>query len=224
MSHTYAIGDIHGRLDLLDAALARLSTMRPGRVVFLGDYIDRGPDSRGVVERLMAGPSPGWEWICLQGNHERSMVEAMSTRRQHLVQEWLQLNGGGQTLLSYGHTAAGRLDLSIVPQAHLDWAASLPLYFHDSHRLYVHAGVDPDLPLAEQDPSVLQHKVHDEIDSGGYRGLHVVHGHRVGAAVLYTHRTNLDTKAWRSGQLLVGAFDDAPGGPADVIEITPTAR
>lgn len=218
MSITYAIGDIHGRLDLLEAAVSRLSSMPRGRVVFLGDYIDRGPDSRGVVERLIAGPPPGWEWVCLQGNHERAMAIALQGREMPRIRYWLE-EGGGQTLLSYGHPAQGRLDLSLIPQAHIEWAAALPLYLEDRHRLFVHAGVDPSVQLLQQHYRVLQRKVYEEGDRGGYRGLHLVHGHRAGLLVEYGQRTNLDTSAWKNDLLRIAKFDDAvAGGPVDVIE------
>src|SRR5689334_10293139 len=104
---TYAIGDIHGCHDLLTRLLGRIhrDAERRGeaaRIVFLGDYIDRGPDSRGVIATLMAGPQrPGDEWICLLGNHEDVMLEAPASPELNAI--WLR-EGGNTTLASFGGT------------------------------------------------------------------------------------------------------------------------
>ena len=85
---TYAIGDIHGRRDLLDALLEKIESdaearRRPAKIVFCGDYVDRGPDSRTVIERLIAGPRrPGDEFLCLAGNHDLLFVRAVTTDQQ----------------------------------------------------------------------------------------------------------------------------------------------
>jgi serine/threonine protein phosphatase 1 len=74
LTKTYVIADLHGRYDLLNLALTRIEASAPGTVVFLGDYIDRGPASRQIIERLIAGPSVGWNWVTLKGNHEELLV------------------------------------------------------------------------------------------------------------------------------------------------------
>src|SRR4051794_19371788 len=100
MSFTFAIGDIHGCHEQLLQMLETLEAFYSGgRIVFLGDYIDRGPDSRSVVERVMAGPTkPDWEWIALKGNHEAMMVAAVGAGDH--VAGWLE-NGGVETIESY---------------------------------------------------------------------------------------------------------------------------
>lgn len=219
MNQTFVVADLHGRFDLLEAALARIAERSPdgGTVIFTGDYVDRGPDSRQVIERLMAGPQPGWTWITLKGNHEEMMVRSQFRRadEQHIRDDerWLA-NGGTATLDSYDGT---------IPQSHLEWARDLPSIHRDTYRIYVHAGVDPSLPLAEQDDSILLWMRYPVGANVQYPGLHTVHGHTPNAEgpELYAGRTNLDTLAVRTGRLVVGVFDDdKPGGPVDLIEVT----
>jgi serine/threonine protein phosphatase 1 len=217
----YAIGDIHGRLDLFEAALAAIAAHDPGatrQVVCLGDYVDRGPGGAGLVARLIALSGPGF--VCLKGNHEVLMLEALRGRRDGL-DRWLA-NGGEATLESYG-------GLHSVPEAHLDWLDALPLIFSDPHRHYVHAGLEPGLPIEAQDAAALLW-IRDRFLMAGPDELprHVVHGHTPrwrgkpdrAQPELLPHRTNLDTGAWMTGVLSVGVFDpDIPGGPLEVLAI-----
>lgn len=225
MSLTYAIADLHGRYDLLDRALpAILQHSNSGTIITLGDYVDRGPDSRLVIQRLMdMSECPDWKLICLQGNHEDIMLK---TCRKPLSPDWWIDNGGGYTLVSYGHPRQGVVDLSVVPKEHLDWIDKLPLMHVDQHRVYVHAGVDPNMPLDRQGKDVLQWKLYNHNTDVGHRShknhRHVVHGHHQheNGPKLYKNRTNLDTEAWYTGRLVVGVFDDdKPGGPVDLIEV-----
>lgn len=215
MGLTFAVPDIHGRLGLLEQALATIAGMASrGTVVFLGDYVDRGPDTRRVVERLMAGPGEGWRWITLEGNHENHMVRAI---REHTPVTWLEKNGGGATLLSYGHARSGRLDYDIVPPKHLDWLASLPLLHEDRFRLYVHAGIDPSLPLDRQDGRVVRTTRYPDGDIDGYPGRHLVHGHSRAGFVTRGNRTALDLYHRDRHAMALAVFDDdRPGGPIEV--------
>lgn len=221
MSRTYVIADLHGRFDLLEAALVRLAEREPAgaTLVFTGDYVDRGAQSRQIIERLMAGPPQGWSWVCLKGNHEAMMVE---TLRKPLHPEWWVRNGGGATLISYGHAEHGVYDPSVVPDAHLDWLDALPIMHVDLHRVYVHAGVVADKPLHEQSADVVTWMRYADDNEGGHGDFHVVHGHEQFAdgPKFWSGRTDLDTFAWATGRLVVGVFDDeTPGGPVDLIEI-----
>jgi len=215
MGITFVVPDIHGRMGLLEQALTMIGGMeRSGTVVFLGDYVDRGPHSRQVVERLIAGPPEGWRWICLQGNHEAMMLGAM---REHRPVAWLENNGGGATLLSYGHPRQGRLDYDIVPGEHLDWMSSLPLLHADRHRVYVHAGLDPARSLEDQDGRVCRGMQHADDDTGGYPGLHLVHGHRPASFLTRGNRTALDLYHVDPGAMAVAIFDDdRPGCPVEL--------
>jgi serine/threonine protein phosphatase 1 len=175
-SKTYVIADLHGRFDLLEMALAKIEANEPGTVVFVGDYVDRGPQSHQVIVRLIAGPTiPRWKWICLKGNHEDMMRQAFGKSAKL---EWWLGNGGGATLLSYGRRADQFADPSIIPQGHIDWIKGLPLYHVDNHRLYVHAGVDPGLSLEDQTEHTLIWKRYSACDTGGFGALHLIHGPR----------------------------------------------
>ena len=218
-SKTYVIPDLHGRFDLLELALAKIEADKPGTVVFTGDYVDRGPQSRQVIERLIAGSAiPGWKWVCLKGNHEDMMRQAFSKSAKL---DWWLGNGGGATLLSYGQRVDQVADPSIIPQEHIDWIKGLPLYHVDNHRLYVHAGVDPDLSPDGQTEHTLTWKRYSAGDAGGFGPLHIVHGHDPfeDGPKLFAGRTDLGTGAFYTGRLVAGVFDDEiPGGPIDLIE------
>ena len=217
-AQTYAIPDLHGRLDLLEEALAAVTRHAggPARLVFLGDYVDRGPQSREVVDRLLAGPSDGSSWTCLAGNHEALMVAALAQKRD--VQPWLE-TGGETTLSSYERLGRGWRDRLV---AHGRWLAALPLLRVDRHRVYVHAGIDPAVPLDRQSRDTLLWVRYGLLQDVTLPGRHVVHGHVPvdDGPVILPGRTDLDTRAWRTGRLVVGVFDDATPGPAsDYLEI-----
>ena len=222
MSKTYAIADLHGRFDLLEMALARVTERAepPATLITLGDYVDRGPDSRQIIERLMAGlERDGWRLICLKGNHEDIMWQ--TCRRLPDVDWWLT-NGGGATLISYGQHKGDQADVAVVPAAHLDWIEQLPLMHVDMHRVFVHAGIDPSCSLDQQDAEDVIWKIYRDDDDGGHGQRHVVHGHHQHAhgPVFKEKRTNLDTFAWYTGRLAIGVFDDdTPGGPIEVLEV-----
>jgi serine/threonine protein phosphatase 1 len=216
MSFTYVIGDIHGLDDLLGAALGEINARARGAaavIIALGDYVDKGPQSRQVIERLLPGIGGGWKFIALKGNHDAMMVEAV--RDPSKLAAWLE-KGGDAALASYGG------DPAAVPQAHIGWLDRLPLTHVDAHRLYVHAGVEPGVPLDRQSETTLLWKRYPKGNPDGFGERHVVHGHDNDpeGPLLYPGRTNLDTAAWRTGRLTVGVFDDdRPGGPVDLIEV-----
>lgn len=215
---TYAVPDIHGRFDLLEAALDWIHADSPagGRVVFLGDYIDRGPQSREVIERLMAGPYvEGWEWVCLKGNHEDMMVEAI--RHPMDADGWL-INGGTQTLASY----AMQSSTGAMSAAHVDWCDKRPLIFDDGKRVFVHAAINPNRSVQDQSELILLWHRFDRNENVTFPGRHVVHGHTPyrDGPVLLPGRTNLDTYAVGTGRLIVAKFlPEVDGGPVLIHEI-----
>jgi serine/threonine protein phosphatase 1 len=205
VSRHYAIGDVHGRFDLLTLALDEIGDLeaQDARLVMLGDYVDRGPQSREVVAELMRR-SAGGRVVCLRGNHEEMMVANLDA--PDAESPWL-LNGGAATLASYG----GR-----VPPEHLAWLRSLPIRYESEHQFFVHAGVRPGVPLTEQRPEEMVWIRRLFLDSDADFGKHVVHGHTPAQAPeLKANRSNLDTGAFQSGTLTVGVFD-GPGGPVEV--------
>jgi serine/threonine protein phosphatase 1 len=216
MSLTYVIPDLHGRDDLLGEALAEISAHARGNagvIVTIGDYVDKGPQSKEVIDRLLSGMAEGWRLVALKGNHDAMMVEALQDPTK--MDSW-RGKGGDAALASYGG------DPAAVPHAHIAWLDQLRLMHLDAHRLYVHAGVDPDLPLDRQSEATLLCKRYPKGFSGGYGERHVVHGHDndPDGPLLFEGRTNLDTAAWRTGRLTVGVFDDdKAGGPVDFIVV-----
>lgn len=220
MPFTYVIPDLHGRRDLLDAALAEIfARAGGGTIVALGDYVDKGPDSRGVIARMREGVAPPWRLIALKGNHDAMMVAAL--RGDPGAMEFWLARGGDAALASYGGDAAG------VPAGDVAWLDACVLMHVDTHRIYVHAGVDPALALGAQDETTLTTKRYVDDAAAGFGGRFVVHGHdnKPEGPILRAGRINLDTAAWKTGRIVIGVFDDTvAGGPAELIEVIGAAR
>lgn len=220
---TYAIGDVHGCAWLLSRLLEAIEAHRadrPRRLVFLGDYVDRGPDSAGVVVRLreLQAREPE-DVVCLAGNHEDMMVGAGRDRTAWWHWMW---NGGKETLDSYG---VG--DIDDVPAEDRAWLAALPTLHEDGRRIYVHAGLRPGLaPRASARKDRLW--IREDFLNADYDfGKHVVHGHtpqRSGTPDLRPLRTNLDTAAVFGGALTAGVFTQERAGPVAYIRATPDGR
>jgi serine/threonine protein phosphatase 1 len=226
---TYAVGDVHGRLDLLRRAVDAISDHvgdRTFRVVFLGDYVDRGPESRGVVEFLI-DLQRRWPVTCLKGNHEELMLQAVTEPGDRRLERWLEY-GGEQTLASYGLGREG--DLGRIPSEHLRWMTGLPRTTGDRHRIYVHAGLMPGLPSHRQkDETCLWIRERFLQARAGEFEAHVVHGHTPvwegkpdpAEPELLEHRTNIDTGAFATGVLCIAVFDaETPGGPIELLKVT----
>jgi serine/threonine protein phosphatase 1 len=215
----YVVGDIHGRLDLLEEILQRIAD-DAGRytgdversLIFLGDYIDRGPDSRGVVDRLIQGPPKGFECVHLMGNHEEALLQFVNGASNGL--EWLSF-GGLETLLSYGVTlqklprdAQAQADLrealkAAIPASHLDFFRRCSLHHMVGDYVFVHAGVRPGVALDRQLPTDLlwirNEFLRVRVPLPGHI---VVHGHTIVELPQdLTYRINLDTGAFASGCL-----------------------
>lgn len=148
--HILAVADLHGRHDLLKALLLKLVPSLPpsARLVFLGDYIDRGPDSAQVTTELIRLRRRRPETVFLMGNHEQMLLDAVSRRR---LAPFLA-NGGGATLASYG---VDRRAIGSIPSEHLEFFRSLGLFHVWRDYTFVHAGLRPGRSLEEQDPGDL---------------------------------------------------------------------
>jgi serine/threonine protein phosphatase 1 len=202
---TYAIGDIHGSLAKLRRLVARCEREADGgpmRFVFIGDYIDRGPDSRGVIDYVIDLQSRlGTNAICLKGNHEALALAAVDSSDHE--DQWL-FNGGDTTLESY-HAETAR-DL---PEELVAWLSSLQLAYDDGQRLFVHAGVNPARALDAQDEhDLLWIREPFLVDARDYGRL-IVHGHtptRNGRPDLQPNRLNIDTGAVFGGPLTAAIF------------------
>ena len=146
-ARTFVVGDIHGQLDKLDALLPKLfKRIRPGdTLVFVGDYVDRGPESRGVVDRVIELQEGGWPGpvVTLMGNHEWMLLDFIAEEKKLHPSIWIQ-NGGMKTIESYadGHTPPEWWD-EFVPERHKQFYTSLRLWHRDSRGIYVHAGLRP---------------------------------------------------------------------------------
>ena len=223
MSLTYAIPDIHGRIDLLELAIDKIVEHSAGEratIVTLGDYVDHGPSSRQVIERLRAWRSDKLTVVNLKGNHEEMMWEACNNPAK--LSWWIMNGGGDQTLASYGQSAQEKFDPRIVPPAHLEWLAALALMHVDQHRIFVHSAVDPKIPLDQQSEQTLLWKLYPKGFNLGHGDRHVVHGHDANpkAPIVTGGKTNLDGMAWKTGRLVIGIFEDSrPGGASGYLEI-----
>jgi serine/threonine protein phosphatase 1 len=140
---TIAIGDIHGCATALESLLAAIDPQPADTIITLGDYVDRGPDSRGVIDRLIALASQ-CRLVTLLGNHDLAMLEVLQGRGD--LRAWLGMMGGAATLDSYGYL--GQPDA--VPPEHLEFLRICPLWFETQTHFFVHASYRPDLPLARQ--------------------------------------------------------------------------
>jgi serine/threonine protein phosphatase 1 len=213
----YAIGDIHGRLDLLDTLLADIAmdNLARGngietRYIFLGDLIDRGPESRGVVDRLLAFSRSGANVRFLMGNHEQVFLRAIQGDKKAL--RFLGRIGGRETLNSYGITDEDYKTLctdelaarvaALVPPAHVAFLSGFEDMIALGDYLFVHAGVRPGVGLEEQSQSDL-YWIRDEfLSHRDSFGPIVVHGHSITDDVdLRTNRIGIDTGAFASGRL-----------------------
>lgn len=226
----YAIGDVHGRLDLLESLEARIvrdAAARPaGRraIVCLGDYVDRGYESRGVVEHLMADPPGGFERVCLKGNHEAFMLRFLEDTG--IAGSWFA-NGGIETLMSYGvdippggADPAGAESIRDdferrLPAAHRDFLDALPLVHREGDYLFVHAGIRPGVTVAEQTPDDLMWIRGEFLNDPRDHGVLVVHGHTVEPEPqVRANRIGIDTGAYATGRLTALAME---GGERDFL-------
>ena len=241
---TYAIGDIHGALDKLSAAHALIEADRRATgdarapVVHVGDLVDRGPDSRGVIDFLLRGIAAGAPWIAVKGNHDRMFTGFLDDPDSHDpgLREglhWIDPRlGGDRTLASYGVGGAGERmlfdlheeALAAVPPAHVAFLKGLPTNHRRGGALFVHAGIRPGVPLAAQSEDDLLWIRRAFLDDPGDHGVLVVHGHTpVDAVTHYGNRLNIDTGAGYGRALAAVVIEGArvwrlgPGGREPVL-------
>ena len=211
----YAIGDVHGRADLLDRLISRIDAHAAAHpierpiLLFVGDYVDRGPSSRQVLDLLIAAAGPR-EMVFLRGNHEEFMVNFLS--KPAMLKDWGKV-GGLETLMSYGLTpalnadAGTQIDLAkalaeALPPEHSQFLQSLVPSFSCGGYFFVHAGIRPGVPLAQQrvddmlwirDEFLLHEEKYEKI---------VIHGHTpVPEIDVRPNRINIDTGAYITGRL-----------------------
>lgn len=214
----YAVGDIHGELDLLHAMLANIRSdfARHGEgltpaVVFMGDYVDRGADSFGVIDCLCGDPLPGFRRHCLLGNHEAAMLDFLND--PVAASGWLEF-GGLATLRSYGINppfggmSREHLDIlrdalaEALPPAHFAFLHRLELYAVHGDYAFVHAGIRPGYGLADQQPDDLLWIRSPFLDATQSHEKRIVHGHTIVPEIeIHPNRIAIDTGAYQSGRL-----------------------
>jgi diadenosine tetraphosphatase ApaH/serine/threonine PP2A family protein phosphatase len=217
----YAIGDIHGRLDLLERAIAAIrrdvDAHGPAALtVTLGDYIDRGPSSRGVLDRLVANPFPT-PYVALRGNHDDFLTAFLADPAVGV--HWVQ-QGGLETLCSYGvpvrrlmvgkslEAAANHLRAAL-PAAHVSFLRSLRASLSHGKYFLCHAGVRPGVPLGSQNEEDLLWIRDEFLNSRTEFGKIVVHGHTpMREPEVLPNRINIDTGAFATGRLTCVVLDD----------------
>ena len=221
----YAVGDIHGRLDLLTAMLERIKTDTEALppvarmiIIFLGDYLDRGNHSKAVIEQLIAWPLPRFEPVFLRGNHEATVLQFLDDLTAG--PGWLAY-GGVNTLLSYGVRppvdVPPRLRLAAVqhqlretlPPSHLAFLRQMPFYVEIGSYLFVHAGIRPGIPLEQQRKDDLLWIREDFLSSTADHGRVVVHGHTITMeAESLPNRIGVDTGAYATGRLTAAVLEN----------------
>ena len=234
-ARAYAVGDIHGRLDLLDEILAKIEADIESRppadnfIIFLGDLIDRGPDSAGVVERLRTYKPPFARTVFLAGNHEEVLLRVLDGEEE-LLGNWMRF-GGAECMQSYGidpdtlrfaeEQQGIALVRAAVPAAHREFLGSFGDTFRFGDFLFVHAGIRPGVELDYQDLKDLRWIREPFLSDAKEHGFVVVHGHTiVGSVEERRNRISIDTGAYRTGVLTAVALEDdrrwflATGGEA----------
>lgn len=220
---TFVFSDVHGCYDELMALIHQLP-LHPARdrMVFMGDYIDRGPDSRRVIEQMMAWQQQHPHWVFLTGNHEDMMLDALRNDGRFydafykIPSLWLAA-GGKATCRSYlppeerGREISLALAREVIPEDHRAWCASLPRFFEDDQYIYVHGGVKPGRTPAETDPYDLIWLREEFLQSPWDWGKKVIHGHTPTPSrkpEVYANRICIDT-----------ALCYAPGNSLTTVEL-----
>ena len=212
----YAVGDIHGQRDKLAALLGLIAEdlanrpIRSAAIVYLGDFINQGPDSRGVLDLLVAGPPvPGMRVVALMGDHERMLLEAMDGDRPSAT-DFLWA-GGRETLASWGLAPDMPRErwATTIPAPHLEWLRSLTLTYQEGGYLFVHAGIRPGVDLRDQVREDLLTMRHPFLSSEQDFGAVVVHGHSSAPSVhIGDNRIGLDTGAGIGGKLTCAVLEE----------------
>ncbi|RIJ20477.1 serine/threonine protein phosphatase [Henriciella barbarensis] len=212
----YAIGDVHGRLDLLEDLLQQIERdigerpTKSNHIIFLGDLIDRGPSSRGVIEKLMDYKPAHAKCHFIMGNHEEALVRGLRGEPDQL-DGWLK-HGGDATAESYGidqaylrrqgNEALEHALISAIPDRHVEFMAGFLDRIQFGDYLMVHAGIRPGIPIEDQHPSDLRWIRREFLDSQKDHGFVIVHGHTVEPEISnQLNRIGIDTGAYDTGVL-----------------------
>ncbi|UWF68580.1 MULTISPECIES: metallophosphoesterase family protein [unclassified Brucella] len=212
---TYAIGDVHGRADLLEKLLDQIQTDADQRaveyrIIFLGDIIDRGPDSRRAMDLVHATLNASPDSRLILGNHEEYFLRVLDCNEdsQETAHNWIK-HGGYQTLDSYGLVDCWNIqhlaeEFGRRFAQHLEMMRKAESIIIDGNYAFVHAGIEPGVPLADQDEVISRWIRHDFLNHTAAHEKIIVHGHTITASQtpeIYANRIALDTGAYATGVL-----------------------
>lgn len=213
----YCIGDIHGRYDLLQALHALIledskNYSHPVTVVYIGDYIDRGPQSKEVIDYLLSNPFPLFQSVYLMGNHEQVLLEFLFSTNSQRAGAWFSF-GGLSTLTSYGVQIQGIPHAGVIneirkefkqkiPNNHVQFFQQMKACYEKGGYYFAHAGVKPKVPLVRQKEQDLLWIREDFLENELFHGKIIVHGHSITKEpVVRNNRIGIDTGAYHSGRL-----------------------
>jgi serine/threonine protein phosphatase 1 len=219
----YCIGDIHGRLDLLSALHQKIEEDAEHykgikTIVYLGDYVDRGMDSKGTIDCLLEDRFPDFKKVFLLGNHEQLLLQFLLNNDPGIASNWLQY-GGLMTLVSYGVEFRGiptAKDINRIrkefeeklPATHLSFIQNLRFSYEAGDYFFVHAGIKPKVKLQNQQPEDLIWIRNEFLNSELFHEKIIVHGHSVSSKPEYLpNRIGIDTGAYYSGKLSCAVFE-----------------
>ena len=220
-SQVFAVGDIHGCKDLLDdihSKIVKASKDKKGEklIIYLGDYIDRGPDIKGTIQTLIDFNPPHFKKIFLLGNHEQMLLEFISKSRNSPF-VWIY-NGGSETLGSYGMDLSEHIDndmdlnidikikkkfIKLLPSSHLNFFNQLVINYTYDDYFFVHAGINPNIPIKMQEKETMIWTREEAFfkPTMQYSKI-IVHGHTAKEKIeKFPYRINLDTGSFYSGKL-----------------------
>jgi serine/threonine protein phosphatase 1 len=234
----YAIGDIHGHIGLLrgvhDLIAEDMARHGAAPVVHVGDLVDRGPDSRGVIDHLARGIADGQDWVVLKGNHDRMFTRFLRDPTEpepglRADLSWLHPRlGGVETLASYGVRSAGDRPVgkvhadavAAVPRAHRDFLETRPAWHRIGEVLFVHAGIRPGIAIEAQDETDLVWIRAGFLDDPRDHGVLVIHGHTaIDHPTHHGNRVNIDSSAAYGGPLSAIVVEGR-----EVFHLTPQGR
>lgn len=220
----YCIGDIHGRLDLLQQVHRKIEFDALDfdgikTLVYLGDYIDRGIHSKQVIDCLLENNFPDFKKVFLLGNHEQVLLQFLTSKGALIAHEWFKF-GGLSTLVSYGVNVRGvptskdlgRLWVEFrekLPASHMDFFEHLILNYEIGGYFFVHAGIRPHIKLHLQNPEDMLWIREEFLNSRAFHGKVIVHGHSVtDEPEIHHNRIGMDTGAYTSGKLTCALFEN----------------
>jgi serine/threonine protein phosphatase 1 len=217
-SMLYAVGDIHGDVEKLEELLAELPLRQGDRLVFLGDYLDRGPDAFGVVERLIQLQRE-WPCIFLLGNHESMFLDFLGwTDDAFFGGDAFLMNGGDRTLASYGYFDRDQPDRETfnLPKQHEDFLLSLKLYYRDGNYVFVHAGLGEAQKYDDLRYALRRCRVEDLLWNRTTCEL----PHKLGVTIVYGHTPGEDLEVRWNLPFSIGIDTGAVyGGPLTAIRL-----